>query len=127
MGLVRDRGRKRISARPRRRYDARRATAPPPVPLRSNEERPMRPTRELDACGIGFVADAHGRSSRSIVEAALEGLAGVVHRGAVAADAASADGAGLLLPLSPALFGEGTGVANLFARGDDPRAAIEAA
>ena len=71
----------------------------------------MRPTRELDACGIGFVADARGRASRSIVEAALEGLAGVVHRGAVAADAASADGAGLLLPLSPTLFGEGNGVA----------------
>ena len=83
----------------------------------------MRPTRELDACGIGFVADAHGRASRSIVDAALEGLAGVVHRGAVAADAASADGAGLLLPLSPVLFGEGNGVASLFVRGDDPRAA----
>jgi glutamate synthase domain-containing protein 2/glutamate synthase domain-containing protein 1/glutamate synthase domain-containing protein 3 len=87
----------------------------------------MRPTRELDACGIGFVADARGRASRSIVEAALEGLAGVVHRGAVAADAASADGAGLLLPLSPALFGEGNGVASLFVRGDDPRPAVEAA
>src|SRR5829696_4220386 len=87
----------------------------------------MRPTRELDACGIGFVADASGRTSRTIVAAALEGLAGVTHRGAVAADAASADGAGLLLPLSATLFGEGHGVANLFVRGDDPRAAVEAA
>ncbi|MDQ3978709.1 MAG: hypothetical protein M3314_04045 [Actinomycetota bacterium] len=36
---------------------------------------------ELDACGIGFVADAKGRSSRQIVQAALGGLACVRHRG----------------------------------------------
>ena len=40
--------------------------------------------RELDACGIGFVADAHGRPSRAIVAGALTGLANVKHRGAVA-------------------------------------------
>jgi glutamate synthase domain-containing protein 2/glutamate synthase domain-containing protein 1/glutamate synthase domain-containing protein 3 len=84
-------------------------------------------TRELDACGIGFVADAHGRSSRAIVAAALRGLACVKHRGAVAADARTADGSGLLVPIPPALFGEGHGVAVLFVRGDDPRAAVEAA
>ncbi len=85
------------------------------------------PTRERDACGIGFVADAHGRSSRAIVAAALRGLACVKHRGAVAADARTADGSGLLVPIPPALFGEGAGVAVLFVRGDDPRAAVEAA
>ena len=58
-------------------------------------------TRELDACGIGFVADAHGRSSRAIVAAALGGLACVKHRGAVAADARTADGSGLLVPIPP--------------------------
>ena len=84
-------------------------------------------TRELDACGIGFVADAQGRSSRDIVTAALRGLACVKHRGAVAADARTADGSGLLLPIPPALFGEGSGVAVLFVRGDDPRPAVEAA
>jgi len=30
---------------------------------------------ELDACGIGFVADARGEGSREIVELALTGLA----------------------------------------------------
>ena len=85
----------------------------------------MRP--ELDACGIGFAADASGRSSRSIVEAALGGLACVKHRGAIAADARSADGSGLLVPIPAAIFGEGHGVASLFCRGADPRAAIEAA
>ena len=84
-------------------------------------------TRELDACGIGFVADAHGRSSRDIVAAALGGLACVKHRGAVAADARTADGSGVLVPIPPALFGEGNGVAVLFVRGDDPRPAVEAA
>ena len=63
-------------------------------------------TPELDACGIGFVADAQGRSSRSIVAAALGGLACVKHRGAVAADARTADGSGLLVPIPPALFGD---------------------
>ncbi|MGH9234005.1 MAG: glutamate synthase large subunit [Acidimicrobiales bacterium] len=85
------------------------------------------PTRELDACGIGFVADAHGRSSRAIVAAALGGLACVKHRGAVAADARTADGSGLLAPIPGALFGEGNGVAALFVRGDDPREVVEAA
>ncbi|CAN5193434.1 glutamate synthase large subunit [soil metagenome] len=82
---------------------------------------------ELDACGIGFVADIAGRSSRSIVAAALGGLACVKHRGALAADARSADGSGLLVPIPPAIFGEGNGVASLFLRGSDPREAIEVA
>ena len=78
--------------------------------------------RELDACGIGFVADVEGRSSRSIVEMALDGLARVKHRGALAADARTTDGCGFLAPIPAAIFGEGTGVAVLFVRGDDPRA-----
>jgi len=86
-----------------------------------------RPDRELDACGIGFVADAQGRSSRAIVAAALSGLAHVKHRGAVAADARSGDGSGVLVPIPPAIFGEGHGVITLFFRGADPRPAVEAA
>ena len=82
---------------------------------------------ERDACGIGFVADAGGRSSRAIVEAALTGLACVNHRGAVASDAKTADGCGLLVPIPPAVFGAGNGVAVLFVRGDDPTEAVAAA
>ncbi|MDQ1396658.1 MAG: hypothetical protein QOG64_1917, partial [Acidimicrobiaceae bacterium] len=85
------------------------------------------PHPERDACGIGFVADAQGRASRAIVETALNGLACVIHRGAVAADAKTADGSGLLLPIPPAVFGEDSGVCSLFVRGDDPRAAVEEA
>ena len=80
--------------------------------------------REIDACGIGFVADAQGRPSRSIIEAALRGLACVKHRGAVAADARTADGSGLLAPIPAAIFGERTGVATLFVSGDEPREAV---
>jgi len=80
--------------------------------------------RELDACGIGFVADAEGRPSRSIVTAALTGLANVKHRGAVAADARTSDGTGLLTTIPSAIFGTGVGVAVLFVRGDDPSATI---
>ena len=59
---------------------------------------------ELDACGIGFVADEAGRPAREIVELALTGLACVRHRGAVAADGLSGDGAGLLVPLPREFF-----------------------
>ncbi|MEX2621495.1 MAG: glutamate synthase-related protein [Egibacteraceae bacterium] len=67
------------------------------------------PRFERDACGIGFVADSGGTPSRAIVEAALTGLCGVRHRGAVAADAKTGDGAGLLLPLPGAFFAEALG------------------
>ena len=76
------------------------------------------PRGERDACGIGFVADAHGTTSRSIVEAALGALCRVVHRGAVAADALSGDGAGILVPLPKAVFGD-AGVAMIMARGSE--------
>jgi glutamate synthase (ferredoxin) len=75
------------------------------------------PTSERDACGIGLVADAGGRASREILDRALAGLAAVSHRGAWAADGVTGDGAGVLLPLAPALTGEpGGGIAMCFLR-----------
>src|SRR3989442_5218026 len=62
------------------------------------------PRLEQAACGTGFVADAGGRASREIVDAALAALNRVRHRGAVAADARSGDGAGILLPLPQAFY-----------------------
>jgi glutamate synthase domain-containing protein 2/glutamate synthase domain-containing protein 1/glutamate synthase domain-containing protein 3 len=78
------------------------------------------------------VTDREGRASRDIVETALSALACMTHRGAVAADALTADGSGVLLGIPRAIFGEGPdgvphGVASLFVRGDDPRPAVEAA
>jgi glutamate synthase domain-containing protein 1 len=54
---------------------------------------------ERDSCGIGFVADVRGRASRGILNAALEGLRRMQHRGAVAADRRTGDGAGVLVPI----------------------------
>jgi glutamate synthase domain-containing protein 2/glutamate synthase domain-containing protein 1/glutamate synthase domain-containing protein 3 len=59
---------------------------------------------ERDACGIGFVADVRGRPSRAVLDAALGGLERLRHRGAVAADARTGDGAGVLLPLPDGFF-----------------------
>ncbi len=64
---------------------------------------------ERDACGAGFVADAEGRASREIVERALDALARVRHRGAVAADARTGDGAGLLTPIPRGLLAAALG------------------
>src|SRR5581483_8740554 len=68
----------------------------------SHQQRLRMP--ELDGCGIGFVADVTGEASRGIVELALDGLACVRHRAAVAADGLSGDGAGILAPLPRAFF-----------------------
>jgi glutamate synthase (ferredoxin) len=83
--------------------------------------------REFDACGIGFVADAQGRPSTTVLQAALRGLARVKHRGAVAADSRSADGSGVLTTIPTPIFGEGNGVATLFVRTDEARSAVESA
>jgi glutamate synthase (ferredoxin) len=55
------------------------------------------PRFEHDACGVGFVAEtgAARRRSTRVVPLALEALASLTHRGAIAADARTGDGAGL--------------------------------
>ncbi|HWC13244.1 MAG TPA: glutamate synthase large subunit [Actinomycetota bacterium] len=81
---------------------------------------------ERDACGIGFLADARGRPSRAIVDGTLEALMRVRHRGAIAADALTGDGAGVLLPLPLALIGardgERAGLAMCFLDPSEPGA-----
>jgi len=94
-------------------------------------------TNERDSCGIGFAADVSGRASRAMLDAVLQGLAGIKHRGALAADARSSDGAGVLLPLDNLFFralaaeaGIGTdpagrlGVAMVFASTERGEAAV---
>ena len=65
-------------------------------------------TTERDACGIGFVADVEGRPSRRVLDLILAALKRVRHRGAVNADRLTGDGAGVLIPLSPALAPRGS-------------------
>ena len=112
---------------------------------RHRSEPPLYDARyEHDACGVGFVADAGGRSGSRVLSLALGGLGALGHRGAFAADGASSDGAGVLLPLTPSLLrildpsgdtGDRPGVLTVFAparrRGapaaSDPRAIVAGA
>src|SRR5688572_23405150 len=55
------------------------------------------PAFEHDACGVGFVADMHGRRSHEIVRLGLSTLCKLDHRGATNAEANVGDGAGLLI------------------------------
>ncbi|MGQ0814161.1 MAG: glutamate synthase central domain-containing protein, partial [Gemmatimonadota bacterium] len=51
---------------------------------------------ERGACGVGFVARVSGRPDHALVRTALEAVSCLEHRGAVAADGKSGDGAGIL-------------------------------
>ena len=55
------------------------------------------PRHEHDACGVGFVADIHGRKSHAIVQQALRVLINLAHRGACGCEANTGDGAGILI------------------------------
>ncbi len=57
-----------------------------------------------DACGVGFIADIHGRRSHELVRDAVVALTNLTHRGAVSADGLSGDGAGILTQLPHELF-----------------------
>ncbi|MFL5506722.1 MAG: glutamate synthase central domain-containing protein, partial [Gemmatimonadales bacterium] len=64
---------------------------------------PLDPTREHDACGVGFFAQSSGVRSHEVVQMALEALSRVAHRGAASTDN-SGDGAGLLTQIPHRLF-----------------------
>jgi glutamate synthase (NADPH/NADH) large chain len=55
------------------------------------------PAFEHDACGIALVADLQGRRSHALVRQALTALEHLAHRGATGAEAATGDGAGILV------------------------------
>ncbi len=65
---------------------------------------PFTPRFERGNCGMGFVADIHGRSSHDIVMAGLEALGNLEHRGALSADSSTGDGAGILTPIPTTFF-----------------------
>ncbi len=67
------------------------------------------PANEHDACGVGMVADMHGRKSHEIIEKALTVLRNLDHRGAKGAEPDDGDGAGILTQLPDALFRETVG------------------
>jgi glutamate synthase (NADPH/NADH) large chain len=63
-----------------------------------------RPEYEGDACGVGLIAAVDGQPSRAVVQAAIDALKAVWHRGAVDADGMTGDGAGVHLDLPAAFF-----------------------
>ncbi|MBS3962480.1 MAG: glutamate synthase large subunit [Sandarakinorhabdus sp.] len=72
--------------------------------LRLAQDGMYRPDLESDACGVGLVAAIDGKASRRVVEAGIEALKAVWHRGAVDADGKTGDGAGIHLDLPIAFF-----------------------
>ncbi len=55
------------------------------------------PAYEHDACGVGMVADLHGRPDHDIVDKGLTVLERLAHRGASGAEVETGDGAGILV------------------------------
>jgi glutamate synthase (NADPH) large chain len=64
------------------------------------------PKNEHDACGVGFIAAIDGKPRREIVEAGIEALKAVYHRGAVDADGKTGDGAGINIQIPQEFFRE---------------------
>jgi glutamate synthase domain-containing protein 1 len=54
---------------------------------------------EHDACGVGMVADLHGRPDHGIVDKGLSVLERLAHRGASGSEVSTGDGAGILVQI----------------------------
>ncbi|MCA9720339.1 MAG: hypothetical protein KC468_37100, partial [Myxococcales bacterium] len=79
---------------------------------------------ELGSCGVGFVVSRQGRAEHSILEAGLAALTRVEHRGALAGDDQTGDGAGVMTEIPWALLGQAPGsvaVSTLFLSQDERR------
>jgi glutamate synthase (NADPH/NADH) large chain len=62
------------------------------------------PEQEHDACGVGLVAALDGRARRDVVQAGIDALKAVWHRGAVDADGKTGDGAGIHVEIPQDFF-----------------------
>ena len=61
---------------------------------------------EHDACGVGLVAALDGKPRRAVVQAGIDALRAVWHRGAVDADGKTGDGAGIHIEIPQDFFAE---------------------
>jgi glutamate synthase (NADPH/NADH) large chain len=61
---------------------------------------------EHDACGVGLVAALDGKPRREVVQAGIDALKAVWHRGAVDADGKTGDGAGIHIEVPQDFFAE---------------------
>jgi glutamate synthase (NADPH/NADH) large chain len=64
------------------------------------------PAQEHDACGVGLIAALDGRKRRDVVQAGIDALKAVWHRGAVDADGKTGDGAGIHIEIPQDFFAE---------------------
>ncbi len=64
------------------------------------------PSQEHDSCGVGFVAALDGKPRRDVVQAGIDALRAVWHRGAVDADGKTGDGAGIHLEIPYDFFAD---------------------
>ncbi|XP_010261570.1 PREDICTED: glutamate synthase 1 [NADH], chloroplastic [Nelumbo nucifera] len=64
------------------------------------------PSFDKDSCGVGFVAELSGETSRKTVTDALEMLIRMSHRGACGCETNTGDGAGILVALPHGFFTE---------------------
>jgi glutamate synthase (NADPH/NADH) large chain len=60
--------------------------------------------QEHDACGVGMVAALDGKKRRDVVQAGIDALKAVWHRGAVDADGKTGDGAGIHIEIPQDFF-----------------------
>ncbi|GAB0119208.1 glutamate synthase large subunit [Acidisoma sp. 7E03] len=61
-------------------------------------------SQEHDACGVGMIAALDGRRRRDVVQAGIDALKAVWHRGAVDADGKTGDGAGIHVEIPQDFF-----------------------
>jgi glutamate synthase (NADPH/NADH) large chain len=62
------------------------------------------PSSEHDACGLAMVATLRGTAGHDIIDAALNALRHLEHRGAIGSDAGTGDGAGIITQIPDAFF-----------------------
>jgi glutamate synthase (NADPH) large chain len=65
------------------------------------------PSDEHESCGVGLVAAIDGKPRRSVVEAGIQALKALWHRGAVDADGKTGDGAGIHVQIPRDFFRDG--------------------
>ena len=64
------------------------------------------PSQEHDNCGVGMVAALDGKPRRDVVQAGIDALRAVWHRGAVDADGKTGDGAGIHIEIPQDFFAD---------------------
>src|SRR3954462_14700073 len=62
------------------------------------------PANEHDSCGVGFVANIKGRKSHEVIDAGLQILVNLDHRGAVGGDPPVGGGGGCLIQIPDGLY-----------------------